>query len=235
MFSYTNWPKVSGRKDTVIKIISIHIPKTAGRSFYQALKWAYGDLADIPRNRDKHVKDGRFDTSLLAPGTEVLHGHFMYREIQHIHEEYDSKVIVWLRDPVARVISNYFYNIRMNQNKPWKSRSDIRTRLTLMDFARKPGQMNIMSRILEGVEVENLFFTGLVEHYTDHLEILAQKLGWPETAPQYHINPGTDNYANPDSPTQFTEITNEMKEEIREINLKDCKLYEKCRNLTGNS
>lgn len=215
-----------------LKIISIHIPKTAGRSFYQVLKWVYNEKADIPRNRDKHVKDGIFYMEKIPPETEILHGHFSYSHIKHLHKKYNPAIITWLRDPVARIISNYYYNVKMNQLKPWKSKSEIRTSLSLPEFARKPNQVNRMSKILDGIAPESLFFVGLVEYYQDHLEILAKKLDWPLPLPEFHINKGNENYSNPYAPTPHNEITESMKEEIRQINQKDLNLYEKCRNLT---
>lgn len=216
-----------------IKIISIHIPKTAGRSFYQVLKWFYGEKVDIPRNKDKHIKGGIFDPATIAPGMEVLHGHFAYNHIRHLHEQYGAKIITWLRDPVDRIISNYYYNIKMNQIKPWKSRSGIRTKMTLSDFARRPNQKNLMSRILEGISPGEIFFAGIVEQYEEHLRLLGKKLNWPHPIPEFHINQGSDNYNNTEAPTLYGNISSSMKEEIRQINREDLILYEKCRNLTN--
>lgn len=212
----------------MLEIISIHIPKTAGRSFYQVLKWAYGDQIDLPKNRDRFVVNGRFDEqSMDFSKTTVLHGHFQYRHIAHLHNKYDPKLIVWLRNPVDRVISNYFYNLNMNLEKPWKQMAAVRKELSLMEFASRPRQQNAMSDFLSGIPVEAFFFIGITERFDADINILGSMLEWPTPIPQSNENVGTNYYNNPKVPTQLADITESMRRQIRDFNREDVLLYEK--------
>ncbi len=212
----------------MLKLISIHIPKTAGRSFYQILKWAYGDSIGQPHNRGKHVINERFDESLINfDTTEVIHGHYYYRHIAHIHAENNPKVIVWLRSPVDRVISNYYYNINMNLQKPWKKYAKERKELTLLEFANRPGRQNTMSNFLSGIDPSELFFVGITERFDSDVKRLGQMLGWETPIPEIFENKGTDYYSNIDVPTKFEDISGDMRSVIKDLNAKDVELYEK--------
>ncbi len=216
----------------MLKIISIHIPKTAGRSFYQVLKWAYKGKIDYPHNRGKYLKDDKFDDSLIDLNREeVIHGHFCFRHVKHLYQRYNPKVIVWLRNPVDRVISNYYYNISTNLQKPWKERAQIRKELTLDEFITRPNRQNTMSNFLSGINPDDIFFIGITEQFDTDLIRLGKMLNWPKPIPEFARNIGTDSYKNTNILTQYGDITDKMRRQIRDLNLDDVELYEK---IAGN-
>ena len=215
------------KRNSVLKIISIHIPKTAGRSFYQVLKWAYGDKIDLPHNRDKYVIDGRFDESSIDFNkTEVLHGHFHFRHIEHLYQKYNPKIIVWLRNPVDRVISNYYYNISINLQKPWKKNADTRKNLTLIKFASRLQHQNAITKFIEEIKTEDIYFIGITERFDTDIKRLGKMLNWSNPIPKITENIGTDYYSNSKVPTQLKDINDKMRKQIRELNLDDVNLYE---------
>lgn len=212
----------------MLKIISLHIPKTAGRSFYQILKWAYKEKIDLPHNRGKYVQEGTFNEKEIDfDQFEILHGHLFYRHIEHLHKKYNSKIVTWLRDPVDRVISNYYYNISMNLEKSWKRQAEQRKEMSLLEFAKRPQRRNVMSKTIEGIKAEDIFFIGITERFNDDIIKLGKLLEWPEDIPQITENKGTRYYNNPEIPTEYKQITDDMRMNIRELNFDDVNLYEK--------
>ena len=98
-----------------VELVSIHIPKSAGTSFFASLKRAYGKESvarvDIPirRNPSRRARGARAP-AVLPPSTRVVHGHFRPRDLPAAYGiGPEIPVITWMRDPVERVISNYFY------------------------------------------------------------------------------------------------------------------------------
>src|SRR5437762_9155277 len=95
------------------ELISLHIPKTGGTSFRNILKSVYGDDQvvnfEIETNGVIRLNEIPFHKKYL-PDVKVIHGHFVYETFFNsfkLPEGY--KIITWVRDPVKRVISNFYY------------------------------------------------------------------------------------------------------------------------------
>ncbi len=85
-----------------LEIMSYHTPKTAGTSFLIALTQVYG--------RDKIAHFVR-QSLTLSEGADpqkikVIHGHIAAKNYLRYA---NIKEIIWLRDPILRLISLYFY------------------------------------------------------------------------------------------------------------------------------
>ncbi len=213
----------------MIELITLHIHKTGGRSFYQTLKSVYGDAVDVPRNRGKLFADNNENISLLEiipDHIKVLYGHLEYRHVTDLAEKYSPKIITWLRDPVERVISHYYY-------KAWKQSvgktHDFDKDSTLIEFARKEDHKNLMSHFLKGIDPEELFFTGVLENYNSDLKLLASMLNWKKYRRNVHRNSNANYKKNPDCKTKV--VTQEMREEIFSLNQEDVALYNRALEL----
>ncbi|MGK7895088.1 MAG: sulfotransferase family 2 domain-containing protein, partial [Xenococcus sp. (in: cyanobacteria)] len=88
------------------KVISIHVPKTAGTTFKKVLRQVYHpeeiffDYAHRGDVRNKMLTNPK-------PGVKVIHGHFPANKYDSKFP--DSRKILWLRDPIKRLISLYFF------------------------------------------------------------------------------------------------------------------------------
>jgi len=170
----------------MIELISIHLPKTGGTSFYNILQQVYGDRLSISYKRRDHKEAiatyGAFSNS-VAPTVTVLHGHLRYEEIKDIHENHSAKIITWLRDPVQRVISNYRFFIAglhdPTRNPKNHAINKHRINETLLEYAAIPANQNRMSSFLEGLPSSEFDFIGLLEYFEEDLQRLAQLLHWP--------------------------------------------------------
>lgn len=206
-----------------LDLISLHIPKTAGTSFRSVLKTVYGDRLtklDI-RNDQLLVEDKLFFDSQLPERTKVIHGHFFYPNLQRcIDLSGEVPIITWLRDPVERVISNYYYlSKRMAEELQEEEKGmNIRMKMqrSLLEFAATDFARNRMSRFLEGLTLKDLFFVGLVEHYEEDLALLGRKLSWPRVR-------GAALNLTGEAKMEVDEAT---RQQIRALNAEDVALYE---------
>lgn len=171
----------------MVELISLHIPRTAGTTFYKILSQVYGEELSISiRRKDveviSNIKNGFH--SKLSPNIKVIHGHLYYDEVRKIHLDDEVKIITWLREPVSRVISNYRFFMdglhHPTRNPQVYAFNKHRINETLLEFAQLEENRNRMSKFLAGIAVKDLFFVGLLETFEKDLNRLSQKLNWPE-------------------------------------------------------
>ena len=186
-----------------LELISLHIPKTAGTSFRNTLKAIYGDEAVVrldiydPHRGAERVQINQevYPQSYFPKSAKVIHGHFKLKDLHHFFDVPEEvPMITWLRDPVERVISNYYYLVQRLSDEVDKLGANRnllrRMQRTLIEFARDEENRDRMSKFLSGVELEKLAFVGIQEHYSEDLSTLAQQLGWNMvTEFKYNITP----------------------------------------------
>lgn len=203
------------------KIISIHIPKTAGTSFRYTLISVYGIERIMPFYYP--VKE---NLSYKIPGRiDVVHGHITTADYNRLIDENPSwreaVVISWVRNPVSRFISNYFYmkSIISDQLSHFKETPDLKKRMvcTLEDFTNKQGEWNETSKYIneDDLRQNKYSFIGQVENYEEDLKKLASILNWKS----YCIfrNNTTKNKKEVGLETK-KEIENKLSEEIELFN-----------------
>lgn len=205
----------------MIKIISLHILKTGGMSFLEILKDQYGKDS-VYRYTERYTRLRHIRRKIVLNTfprkTKVLHGHLVYRNVEHLVRKHQSKVIVWFRNPVERVISRYYFLMKNIEKNPRHSRRELKI-LSLLEYANRPGQMNEQSRFVDGIDLDQLFFFGFLETFNDDLQVLAEKLQW-QSLNSYHNN------SNVNYKSRFMdEVSDETRNEIRALNTLDVELY----------
>ena len=212
----------------MLELVSIHIPKTAGSSFFRMLKQSYGkngvlrlNTMNLPEDRQEEVLVEL--KSITLP--KVIHGHVKLSQLDYIIREYQPKIITWMREPVDRVISNYYFAMqRVRDGKALTRKAHTRD-FSLLEYARIEENRNRASMLLEGSKLEDLFFIGFYEELEQDTRKLCQLLGWADFFQMPHQKSGSDFLENNDCKTQFQEITEEMRQEIAELNELDVILY----------
>lgn len=206
------------------ELISLHIPKTAGTSFRNILKSVYGEKEvgwlDIETNGVVRLNESVYNKNKL-PDLKVIHGHFVYKELLNKFEiKNEYKIITWVRDPVKRVISNFYYlESRLKELlDEEKNNLNIISKLqrTLMEYARAEINRNRQSKFLAGSNPEDFDFIGVYEFFDQELHRLSSVLNWhhiPEV-PYHNKTAGI-----------IKSHSDEIIDEIRELNLEDVKLY----------
>ncbi|MEL7222402.1 MAG: sulfotransferase family 2 domain-containing protein [Bacteroidota bacterium] len=209
-----------------MKIISIHIPKTGGTSFYHILQQVYGANLSISYKRRDIIpllQNGVFHPPHLSPTTPVLHGHFYYSEIAKMHQRTDARIICWLRDPIDRLISNYYFFraglLNPSRNPLLYTKNKHRIQETLLEFAQRPENRNRMSTFLAGLALDQLFFWGFQEDFESDIRCLGAMLKWP-TIKMPHLNRREDT---------DRKIASSLRSQLEMLNQQDIELYQKLR------
>jgi hypothetical protein len=209
-----------------VEVFSIHILKAAGTSFYHTLNDVYGSeqvwRLDMPLQDDIIKKDGQPTILHEIPTTvKIVHGHFSYHKLnQNLYISPQAQFITWLRHPIERILSHYDYLVSQLQTwLPKENHTILYTmQKSLLEFAARPGNKNKMSQFLQGLPLEQFAFVGIVEHYADDLQQLAQKLHWQHT-PYKYTN-------KTEQKTQQHQIPTHVLEQLAEWNQADIDLYQ---------
>lgn len=205
------------------ELISIHIPKTAGTSFRNILKSVYGDKEvvrfDISMRGMVRMNEMPWEEKKLPP-CKVLHGHFSYEALTSKFDVTGCPVITWLRDPVQRVASNYYYLESRLQDILQEEKRNLhileKIQRSLLEFAHAEINRNRQWKFLKGIPIQKLTFVGLVEHFEYDLPRLAKTLGWKDIPDILFHNV---------TPQENRVIPDDITEEIRHLNSLDDELY----------
>lgn len=215
-----------------MELISVHIPKTAGVTFRTLLRTVYGPSAVHLDYADRVLDPASaFQTDFegwqtathaqadrLPPETRVIHGHFSAIKYRDLFPE--AKRVVWLRDPVARLVSHYHYWRNLPPTPHTLHRRMLDDALSLLEFARLEPMQNIVSRIfLRGYGVADFAFVGIQEDFTAEVRRLATLLGWPSD-----LQIGEEN-RNPRPDYQDDPLDESAHAEITRLNAEDIALY----------
>lgn len=205
----------------MIKIISIHLPKTGGSSFLKALEDNYGkeNVLKYNRNNNISIKQNKKELNLALKDKNitVLHGHLYYRDIKHLVTP-ETKIITWFRDPIKRYISNYrwFINtIHIGINNSELHRKDE----TIFEYVKNKRNGNKMTKFLKGLKLEKLFFIGYLDYYDSHIKKIADKLNWKVCNVHHEKDSSTFKIKKQEVPEEAIEL-------IKKRNKKDIKLFD---------
>ena len=221
----------------VVELISIHIPKTGGRSFHEVLKQVFGTSLDqryekqhfFPKGGNHHKLSNK-----LPKGIRGIHGHLSISQLKYIIDKDHPKVITWVRNPVDRVISNYYYFMKRIRDGDTPEKQLDKINYTLLEYAGQPKRRNRMTEILKGLALEDFFFIGIMEQFEQDLRILCNLMDWPEDIDVPHINDSTPFKLNNDCATQYHDIDEGMRLEVARLNEDDMLLYAEIKKLRGN-
>ncbi|RDS80980.1 sulfotransferase family 2 domain-containing protein [Dyella psychrodurans] len=161
-------------------IVSLHLPKTAGTSFGNALRTHF-----IGR-----YKDDYHDTGLSKPtwqrrraalrlghviarfglgDIECVHGHFLPVKYLALKKRRGSIFVTWLRDPIERLLSHYNYWQRTydKSTSAFYHRKIVEENWTLEEFCLSEVFQNIYAQYLWGFTLEDFDFIGISEFLED--------------------------------------------------------------------
>ena len=176
-------------------LIFLHIPKTAGTTLNRIIEWQYSPFEiftmDPYRIRATAERFKRLSEARRRR-LQVVRGHLFYG----IHEflPQGATYITMLRDPVARVLSAYYFILRRPLNP--LHRKVKRERLGIEDCLRLfPARHNLQCRFIAGVKdtaiaderlldmaKENLTksfsVVGICERFEESLMLMAKAFDW---------------------------------------------------------
>ena len=216
------------------EIISLHIPKTAGTSFRNILKNVYGDdqvvRFDINEKGIVRINESLYNKTSL-PNVKVIHGHFVYNDlIQFFDLPQKHKLITWVRDPVTRVVSNFYYLESRLKELLDEENNNLniihKLQKTLIEYSRSEINRNRQAKFLTGIPLEKFDFIGIHEHFNTEVNRLSKILNWNKE-PEILFHNKT--------PENRPEISAEILDEIYTLNLDDVKLYDEAIKIRNKS
>ena len=172
-----------------IRIISVHIPKTAGTSFLHALESNMG-IDRVKRdygnrvgrlNADVMISDAEAFNSnvrdLDEDGIQCIHGHFPLQKYRRLIEQ-GWMSITWMREPAAHLLSSYRHILRTAKTFAYLPDTighvTLREELDFRAFALHPMTRNFMQRFFcVGLPYA---FVGITERYREDLSYFSQKI-----------------------------------------------------------
>jgi hypothetical protein len=159
----------------MIEVISVHIPKTAGTAFRHVLLDVYGMesvLEDYPPDRIHQLNQP------ISDKIQVIHGHFAPNKYKQYFSQ--AKKIVWLRHPIFRLISEYFFAKTIQDRANAIHFQLLEQNLGIVEFAAIPAMRNFLSRKIEGMKLAEFDFVGIQEFYPSDLAELQKLLSWKD-------------------------------------------------------
>lgn len=225
------------------KVIFIHIPKTAGTSFYENcyyqyslfsffryLDYQHGDLTQV--SDDFRIQDYKALPELLRRRILLHAGHMPFGFHTASHD--DFRYATFLRDPVSRIVSNY-HHMKLHAHPMNKviNEEGISLKDFIADSRFQDGQ-NFMTRILSGtfgqIDVDERCYlaalsniekhqvlVGIQEYFEESLALFAMELGWKKPLIFTHANKGG---------LEREGVDLQLTEWIRDKNQWDVRLYE---------
>jgi hypothetical protein len=212
-----------------ISLVSLHIPKTAGTSFRLVLKENvdpkhFAKLDIFPSGRI-HTNDQYTNQRKFPENVRVIHGHFSYLMLcEYFELDPGTEFITWLRDPVQRVLSNYFFLKGVVADRLQEGPDENlfpRIGKTLLEFIACAENQNVMSKFLKGAQLHRFKFIGIQDHYAADLLDLKKMMSWSK---------GGSEVLNETSHKSLA-LDEDVLEEIRRVNVHDMALFQEAMEL----
>jgi len=203
-----------------IEIISVHLPKTAGTAFGQSLEKVYGP-EQIIRDDIMQLTVHRYILPEVTPKFRAIHGHFDAKSYKGYFP--DAKKIVWVRHPIFRLISNYFY---------WKSlpKELVPENIDSIDIVEFSELYihNEMSLFLKGMELTDFYFVGIQDFFKSDLHELSESLGWSDSQVS---TANTNEFPSYQDCIKSVVNNNKVVSKLLALNHEDMQLYQAALNL----
>lgn len=213
----------------MVDVISIHIPKTAGSTAFQALKKIYSDqevfVDATPFALDSAGIHEPISLHCVPMATRIIHGHI---SVDRYNKMFPSaKKIVWVRNPIVRMISHYFYA----QTEEAIKIAPGQAKMNIIEFANL--YKNIMFLMTGGEKLNDFYFVGVTEFFQDDLRELLDLLDC-STKTNYFNSFNLNSY-----PGYHDEVIRMLSDknliaQLLDINRKDIQLYQNALNLRAN-
>jgi hypothetical protein len=211
-------------------IISIHLPKTGGVSFRATLEETFGDAlmkdyTDLPLNTPPYERNkAAIEASLQIcqkdfQGIECIHGHFLPVKFLLLSQNMDMTFITWMRHPVDRLLSQYYFWQRKYHPKrsAMLHRKVVEEEWSLERFCLGPENRDFYTQYLWGFPLEYFSFIGITEFFEeDHQYFCQRYLGTTSEIKRLNVGPQGGN---------AYEIEPPLREEIEQYHAKDMDLY----------
>lgn len=220
---------------TLPRLVAVHMPKTGGTTFRDALRRAYGDALRLDYD-DRPLANGRLARRATAlrnaaanAGREAqpgcIYGHYLPLKYATLRQ---ANFCVWLRDPVQRAVSRYHHYQRRVEQETRHARWGLVPGLSLEAFIRLPHYQNTYAEYFWMFPLERFDFIGIVEEYDTELHRFAACFGIDSS-----VLAGESHNRNPDKAEVYYAVEPSVERLIRACNARDVALYERALQLAS--
>jgi len=237
----------------MVELVFIHIPKTAGQTLKRHIATQYPKTAIVKAGRVNLALKRQSLRDLVNRDTRVIMGHLLYREVEEFLDP-QTKVITFLREPVERALSHYYFMAaveipKQRKRRPFRlvwrrlnavrlvSGSQFRGLVSLAhnplqllkppsltDWLREPDSLNVATRFLLGRPLDKLSFVGFQERFVEDLRRLARTLNWKPIDESLAVNVNADR-------KRRSEVPQEICQQIWALNEEDIRMYNQAARL----
>lgn len=220
-------PATNTAASSYAKLLFVHVPKTAGVSFFSALESAFGK-----QNCLRFERGGKGDLALYDGLSEellhrltVLGGHLLLPQFK-MRDISDRNIITLVREPVDRALSAYYY-IRGKQDHPLRDTLGSMSLSEYIDYmgeSKAQGNNQCWYLCGEGdfeqarTTLENEYFLfAAIEQLPEFCSLLSKRLNLPQLTLPFKNKTPTRKFAEDIEPT--------LIEKLQLITADDQKLY----------
>jgi hypothetical protein len=215
-------------------LIFLHLPKNGGTTFHSILNRLYPkestftirSVTNVKTNEEEFVNMSHAERASI----NLVKGHTLFG--LHKYMDQQTKYVTFLRKPIDRIPSFYYYVLRKPKNKLYDTISS--KNLSLYQFVTQVESIdlnNCQVRWISGIDDKEEFmlekalenidkhfsFVGLTEKYNESLVLLKQQYNW--STPYYKVKNQTKNRPIVDK------LDNKTIEAINHYNNADNQLY----------
>jgi len=199
-----------------MKIIYVHIPKTAGSTFSSMLekgnkvKVSMGHRVKMYTHPKEWVNIKMSEQELYEQ-YNIVRGHFPYQRLHYL-KKHGWNLITWVRDPIERLISHY--SVFMYGAK--KIRPEVENIIRGMDIVEFGKFLNNFSTRFTGEDPSIFDFIGTVEEFDKSVATFNEQFDCNlKFVQRYKVTKNKK------------EVSPKIREELKQHLLKDYEFYEK--------
>jgi SAM-dependent methyltransferase len=196
-----------------MKLLSVHIPETAGGLFGELLMTQFAEAVCL---HYYHPYDANWNRLSDIPAqTRYLHGHFPAGQFRERYER--AMLVTWLRDPAERVAAEYD-RLKREPDPQSELSQLIANGATLLDFAEHPFARNAQVRYVDSVPLQEFTFLGISENFLRDLARFC-------TATEIVL-------PSPRKRLPRISLSDEAREHLLTLNREDAELYQRASERT---
>ena len=156
----------------------------------------------------------------LSDQVRCIHGHFLPLKYRWLRCKQPRQFVIWLRDPIERLASHYYYwlrNYQREQAGPLRIRM-VEEGWSLERFCFSPEMRNLYSEFLWGFPYRRFDFVGVVENYESDFCYFSERYLGRQAAPQV-LN------TNPEKVSDRYIEAPGLRAELERFHARDMRLY----------
>jgi len=209
-------------------LLSVHMPKAGGTSFYRNLAAIYGprllwhnsDWVEVSgmeadARRARHRADLIGDPVAFRRNYDAIHGHFAAGKYLPLFP--NARLVTFVRDPFQHAVSSWEFGMR-SASLPHPGHEALKARnLSVPELVEM--YPNHQSAYVDDVPLEDFAMIGIFERYDESLALFETLFGVP--IPQRAMREN----ANPQRPSSGYVISPEVRRAVERHRAADLDLY----------